>query len=88
MADDLPEWLHPPSDTPEYMLPAWFGALHHALGEDEIVAAFRADTGMQWRPGKASIERMIDKATGAEERFLREFVSWFNKNVWGPIDAE
>lgn len=81
-----PEWLAPPADTPKYMLQAWFGALHHALGDHGIVAAFRADTGNQWMPGRAPIERMIDKATGAEERFLRDFVIWFNANVWGPMD--
>lgn len=78
--------LQMPPDTPEYMRPAWLGALHFALGQEEIVAAFRGDTGNQWRPGTTGIDRLIDKATGVDERFLREFVSWFNANVWGPID--
>ena len=60
--------------------------LHDALGEEKIVAAFRNDTGNQWRPGKTGIDRAIDKATGADERFLRGFVTWFNVNVWGSIE--
>ena len=81
-----PKWLMPPPDTPEYMQPAWLGALDFALSQDGIVAAFREDTGNQWHPGKTGIDRAIDKATGAEEQFLREFVEWFNVNVWGPME--
>lgn len=84
---EMPDWLRPPPDTPEHMLPAWLGALHHALGSDETVAAFRAETGIRWRPGKMTLERMIDRATGSDERFLREFVGWFNLNIWGPLDC-
>lgn len=84
---DRHEWLKPPADTPEIMMPAWLGALDWALGKDDIVEAFRADTGNRWRPGRAPIERMIDRATRSDERFLKEFVGWFNANVWGAIDG-
>jgi len=81
-----PGWLMPPPDTPLYMYGAWVGALHHALGDENIVEGFRLETGMRWTPGKTAIERMIDEATGANEKFLRTFVEWFNARVWGPLD--
>ena len=76
-----------PADTPEYMVPAWLGCIDFAIGQPEIVAAFRRDTGNNWSPGKTGIDRMIDEATGADRRFIREFIRWANVHVWGPIDG-
>src|SRR6478609_2456928 len=85
MSDRKP--IEPPADTPDYMVDAWVSCLHWALGEEEIIAAFRRETGVRWTPGKTGIERMIDQATGADYRFLAEFVAWFNVAIWGPIDG-
>lgn len=73
-----------PADTPDYMTPAWLGCISWAIGDESVVAAFRQDTGLQWRPGRNGIDRMIDQATGAEQEFVRAFVLWVNVNVWGP----
>lgn len=78
--------IRPPADTPEYMWPAWAGCLRWAVGEADIMAAFRAETGIRWQPGRSGIDRMIDEATGADRKFLVAFVEWFNANVWGPTD--
>jgi hypothetical protein len=75
-----------PDDTPDYMVPAWIDCMLWASGEPEIVARFRADTGVNWTPGQSGIERLIDKATGAEESAIKAFVQWFNVNVWGPVE--
>lgn len=81
-----PPHLPMPADTPEYMRPAWIGCLHWALGNDEIIAAFRAETGNRWTPGRTGIDRMIDEATGADRKFFEDFVAWFNCSIWGPMD--
>lgn len=76
-----------PSDTPEYMTPAWIGCISWALGTPEIVAAFRAETGHRWQPGRNGLERMIDKAAGADQHFIEAFIRWVNVNLWGPIES-
>jgi hypothetical protein len=69
------------------MTPAWLGCINFAIGQPEIVAAFRRETGINWEPGKTGLDRMIDDAVGADWRFIEAFVYWVNVNVWGPIDA-
>lgn len=59
-----------------------------AVGEPEIVEQFRRDTGFNWRPGATPIDRAIDDATGVQMDFIQKFISWFNVNVWGPIDGQ
>lgn len=76
-----------PADTPDYMLPAWTGALHRALGEENVVRQFREETGNNWTLGKNAIDKMIDQALGSDAKPMREFISWFNVNIWGPIDG-
>lgn len=76
-----------PSDTPEYMAPAWANALLWSVGKDDIVQQFRADTGCNWTPARDGLSRMIDQATGADESFARQYVEWFNVNVWGPMEG-
>jgi hypothetical protein len=71
--------------TDPLMQIAWAGALHHALGDEKIVAAFREATGNRWQPGRG-IDAMIDKATGADRAFLVAFVDWFNANIWGDLN--
>lgn len=74
------------------MAGAWIGSLRYALTREDMMAAFRADTGNTWQPGKTTIDRMIDEATGADFDFLKAFAKWHNANVWGeedgkPVDA-
>jgi hypothetical protein len=76
-----------PADTPAYMTPAWLGCIHWALGNDEMVAEFREDTGNGYRPPKNAIDAAIDKVTGADRDFLVDFIKWANVNVWGPLDG-
>jgi hypothetical protein len=80
---------HPlmPADTPDYMTDAWASCMSWAIGEPEIVGAFRADTGNKWRPAQSGLDAMIDKATGADKAFVEAFIRWANDNVWGPIDG-
>jgi len=78
--------IGPPPDTPEYMYDAWVSCMHWALGEPEIVEAFRRDTGMMWTPGKTGIDQLIDRSTGADYHFISAFVAWANEHIWGPID--
>ena len=75
-----------PADTPDYMIPAWLGCISFVIRQPGAVEQFRKDTGCNWQPGTTGIDRMIDKATGIEEEFVRQFVLWVNENVWGPID--
>jgi YD repeat-containing protein len=78
-----------PDDTPGYMADAWIDCLHWALGDDSgAVQAFRTATGNQWTPARDPLGRMIDAATGVEADFLRQFIVWFNANVWGAIEPE
>jgi hypothetical protein len=62
---------------------AWADSLRFALGRDDILAAFRAETGIRWEPGKTGLDRLIDEATDADYRFIRAFAAWHNKNIWG-----
>lgn len=55
-----------PADTPDYMAPAWASCMQWAIGEPDILAAYRAETGDRWEPGKTGLDRMIDKACGAD----------------------
>jgi len=77
-----------PSGPHAYLIPAWLGCLRWALGNDEIMAAFRAETGNTWTPGRSGLEVAIDRATGAEATFFRAFAKWVNENLWGDPDGE
>src|SRR3990167_2815782 len=84
MADKKFESLMP---TDVLMAGAWCAALTAAMGSREIIAAFRAETGMAWTPARSGVDRMIDEATGFERHFVLSFVRWFNANVWGETDG-
>ena len=62
----------------------YFSCLQWAIGEPDILAAFKADTGMSYSPPRCGLDAMIDEATGLKEEFIKKFVAWFNENVWGP----
>ncbi len=68
--------------------PAWLGCLSWAIQEPEVLAAFRAETGQTWTPGRSPIERMIDEATGADQAFFAAFAQWMNEHLWGSHDEE
>jgi len=65
------------------MTPAWVDCLRWSIGEPEILAEFRVDTGCDFTPRLTSIDWMIDEATGRERAFIKQYVAWFNENVWG-----
>jgi hypothetical protein len=66
----------------------WVGCLHWAIGYPDILAAFKADTGVSLTPARTPLDRMIDEATGADKAFIEAFVPWFHANVWGDELAE
>jgi hypothetical protein len=68
--------------TDPLLIPAWLGLLHYALGQPEMVAQFRQDTGHQWHPGSTPLDRLVDEATGAERAFLEAFAAWVNATLW------
>lgn len=76
-------FLSPYLPAQDYLWPAWFGCLHWAVGDPDVVAAFRADTGEQWTPGRSPLAQMIDTATGADKAFFVAFAQWMNANIWG-----
>lgn len=76
-----------PADTPDYMTGMWVACITWAIGVEEILDAFRSDTGNVWKPSNIPLERMIDQASGAEEAFIKQFVEWVNVKIWGPIDG-
>jgi len=49
---------------------AWVACLHWSIGEPEILAEFRVDTGCDFTPRLMSIDRVIDEATGRERAFV------------------
>jgi hypothetical protein len=49
------------------------------------LAAFRVDTGCDFKPGLTPIDRMIDESTGRERVFVEQYGAWFNENIWGEV---
>jgi hypothetical protein len=64
---------HLPDDL--IMTPAWVDCLRWSIGEPEILAGFRADTGCNFTPRLTSIDRMIDEATGRKRAFVEQYVT-------------
>lgn len=73
-------------ETHPLMQIAWRDCLMWAFTFNPIVKQFNEDTGCTFTMGGSPIERMIDKATGADTEYCRQFVEWFNANVWGESD--
>lgn len=72
-----------------YMAPAFYGCVHWALGNDEVMAAYRLETGDQWTPGTKPIDRMIDRAVGVDFDFMQSFVNWCERTIFGtPADLD
>ncbi len=75
-------------ETEPLMVQAWVDCLMWAIGQKDIIDAFRSDTGIMWRPASNPIHKMIDDATGAEGEFVKRFTEWFNESVWGDSRTE
>ncbi len=73
--------------TNPLMVAPWIGCLQWAISTDEIVEAFREQTGNNWHPSQIPIENMIDEATGADRDFILSFARWVNRNIWGEVDG-
>lgn len=80
LADLMP--VHP------LMASAWIGSVRYALTRADVLAAFRKETGNQWRPGRSPMDAMIDQATGAELDFIRAFAKWHNETIWGEENGK
>jgi hypothetical protein len=65
------------------MYGAFVGCVSWALGNPEIMAWFREETGDRFQPAKNAIEQMIDKATGNDLAFLQRFSDWVEVNLFG-----
>jgi hypothetical protein len=75
--------ISPPADVPHYARPIWYSCLHWAIGNEEILAAFKADTGLSYSAPRCALDAMIDDATGLGNSVVVAFVPWFNQNIWG-----
>jgi len=75
--------LDPYLPAEPYLRPAWASCLLWSVTEPEILEAFRTQTGCTWTPPRSGLDRLIDSAAGADREFVRQYVEWFNANVWG-----
>lgn len=73
-----------------YMLPAWLGCVHWAIGDDSIRKLFKEDTGYDVTSlvGRSPIEEMVDQATGRDREVLIRFCDWVTENIWGIEGVE
>jgi hypothetical protein len=77
-----------PEDTDDYLADVWFGALHWAMQEKDVIDAFLAEVKPDYKSPKSALEAKIDKATGHDMVIIDQFIAWFNINVWGSMDCE
>ena len=70
-----------------YMYPAFIGCVRWALGEPEIMDAYRRETGDNWMPPAILIDKLIDEAAGADFAFCQRFSDWVEENVFGTPQA-
>lgn len=73
--------------TEFFMQIPWIDGLRYAIGDADIMAHFRAETGITWEPGRTPIDRMVDEATSTDLDFLLTFIRWFNRWFWGEVDG-
>ena len=71
--------------TDDFMLSAWLGCLHWALGDPQIRENFYKASGLRWDPPQTTIEQLVDNATGAAGEYLIAFAAWVNKEIWGEV---
>jgi hypothetical protein len=77
-----------PSDTPDYMIPAWLGCISWVSKSPQIIEMYCQATGSTYQPARSPIEAMIDQATGRGESEVRKFVLWVNENLWGDVGVK
>ena len=65
--------------------PPFFALVAYAIGELEIVARFKTDTGhdLNQLTGRSPIERMVDTACGLDKSMMAAFCDWVATNMWG-----
>lgn len=77
-----------PFGLPE-MVDAWVGLLHFAIGEPEVRAQFKAETGhdLDSLAMVAGIDRLVNQATGRDREIIVAFCDWVTVNLWGDGTA-
>ena len=67
------------------MLDAWLGLLYFAIGEREVRARFKCETGydLDSLAMVAGIDRLVDQATGRDREIIVAFCDWVTVNMWG-----
>lgn len=65
---------------------AWESCLKMTAQNPEAIECFKEMTGCDYSPPANGIEKLIDEATGHTADFTEQFLGWFNKQVWGPIN--
>lgn len=73
----MKEYLTTPYDDDPLMLPAFLGCVRWALGNDELVARYKMETG----------DTLFDiPGAGQAEHFIQRFSDWIAANVFGQPD--
>lgn len=67
------------------MTEAWISLVIHAVGKDEVISAFKAETGHDLRSltNASLVAAMADKATGRDRQMMASFCDWVTVNLWG-----
>lgn len=77
------QYLKTSYDDNPIMYGAFVGCVSWAIGNPEIMAWYREETGDRFQPPKNAIEESIDKATGNDLAFLQRFSDWVEVNLFG-----
>ena len=67
---------------------AWRDCLRWASHDQDILDAFLAETGVTGSPLPSGLDRLIDQATGRDEAISKQFLAWFNANIWGGMPTD
>lgn len=72
------------ADNP-LMMGAWASCLSWAIGEPEIRAAFKEQTGhdLDSIATARGLDKMIDEATGHTRAVMAAWCDWATRNIWG-----
>ena len=73
--------------TDPLMALAWRDCLRWAIGYEPILTKFLEDTGVKIAPLRTAMDRLACEATGEGEIVARQFIEWFNVNIWGEKHA-
>lgn len=74
----------------QFMEGAWVGCVMHAISEDEPLAQFQKDTGINLKSfaHRGAMIQAIDKTTGYDRFVMLKFLDWVTENVWGEEGKE